>query len=182
MTTERIHIDSLTSDKLDALYERLDAAEAQAPDGLRDRYAAAIYEHNNQPLKWSDAHADDQIAYGADADAVLAVRDRRVEQLAAGRATWKAKAEEMEGDRDRAEAALSRVRDAAKQHRKQLLSTAELYAVIGAADLDTPTPMLGDGLRCVCGDPVQLGDEADPTSWIHSPGSDTRCLDARPTA
>ncbi|NUO42381.1 MAG: hypothetical protein HOV82_10115 [Streptomyces sp.] len=37
-----------------------------------------------------------------------------------------------------------------------------------------------DGLRCVCGDPVQLMDDNDPTSWIHSPGSDTRCLHARP--
>jgi hypothetical protein len=35
-------------------------------------------------------------------------------------------------------------------------------------------------LRCVCGDPVQLMDDNDPASWIHSPGSDTRCLDARP--
>jgi hypothetical protein len=35
-------------------------------------------------------------------------------------------------------------------------------------------------LRCVCGDPIELLDETDPTSWIHSPGSDTPCLDARP--
>ncbi|WP_338683875.1 hypothetical protein QD712_25650 [Streptomyces acidiscabies] len=38
----------------------------------------------------------------------------------------------------------------------------------------------GEALRCVCGDPVQLQDDADPTSWIHSPSSQTRCLDARP--
>ncbi|MEU4168899.1 hypothetical protein AB0F46_18730 [Streptomyces sp. NPDC026665] len=37
-----------------------------------------------------------------------------------------------------------------------------------------------DALRCICGDPVQLMDDSDPTSWIHSPGSDTRCLYARP--
>ncbi|MET8585782.1 hypothetical protein ABZX39_33665 [Streptomyces collinus] len=36
------------------------------------------------------------------------------------------------------------------------------------------------GRRCVCGDPVQLMDETDPTSWIHTPGSDTDCLEARP--
>jgi hypothetical protein len=40
---------------------------------------------------------------------------------------------------------------------------------------DTETP------RCVCGDPIQLQDETDPTSWIHSPGSDTPCLNARPS-
>ena len=34
--------------------------------------------------------------------------------------------------------------------------------------------------RCVCGDPVQLQDPADPGSWIHSPGSDTPCGTARP--
>lgn len=37
-----------------------------------------------------------------------------------------------------------------------------------------------DGPRCVCGDPIQLMFEDDPASWIHSPGSDTPCLDARP--
>lgn len=37
-----------------------------------------------------------------------------------------------------------------------------------------------DGPRCVCGDPIQLMFEDDPASWIHRPGSDTRCLDARP--
>jgi hypothetical protein len=37
-----------------------------------------------------------------------------------------------------------------------------------------------EALQCVCGDPVHLQDDADPTSWIHSPGSETRCLDARP--
>lgn len=36
------------------------------------------------------------------------------------------------------------------------------------------------GLRCVCGDPIQLRGAIDPSSWIHSPGSDTPCLTARP--
>jgi hypothetical protein len=43
-----------------------------------------------------------------------------------------------------------------------------------------PTQPQQDELRCVCGDPVQLMDDNDPTSWIHSPGSHTRCLHARP--
>jgi hypothetical protein len=44
-------------------------------------------------------------------DAVLAVRDRRMEQLAAGRETWKAKALEMEADRDRSDEAARRILD-----------------------------------------------------------------------
>ncbi|MEV6737908.1 hypothetical protein AB0N14_13635 [Streptomyces sp. NPDC051104] len=40
---------------------------------------------------------------------------------------------------ERAEAAIARVQDAAALHRKQLISTAELYAVIGAA-LQSPAP------------------------------------------
>ncbi|MGW0933145.1 hypothetical protein [Streptomyces sp. NPDC002644] len=43
-------------------------------------------------------------------------------------------------------------------------------------DQDRPDP------RCICGDPIQLMDDTDPTSWIHTPGSDTRCTDARPAA
>lgn len=49
--------------------------------------------------------------------------------------------------------------------------------VAGEQQNETPE---ADVLRCVCGDPVQLMDENDPASWIHSPGSDTRCLEARP--
>ncbi|MGW8719646.1 hypothetical protein ACWGNR_10095 [Streptomyces althioticus] len=41
--------------------------------GLRDRIAAAIYERNNPGYQWADAHPDDRLAYGFDADAVLAV-------------------------------------------------------------------------------------------------------------
>ncbi|MFI8206857.1 hypothetical protein [Streptomyces sp. NPDC085937] len=40
---------------------------------LRDRIAAAIYECNNPGYQWADAHPDDRLAYGFDADAVLAV-------------------------------------------------------------------------------------------------------------
>ncbi|MBD9700687.1 hypothetical protein IHE56_00985 [Streptomyces sp. ID01-12c] len=52
---------------------------------------------------------------------------------------------------------------------------AERPAVEAQPGKDTETP------RCVCGDPIQLQDETDPTSWIHSPGSDTPCLNARPS-
>lgn len=38
----------------------------------------------------------------------------------------------------------------------------------------------GSDLRCLCGDPIQLRDAVDPSSWIHSPGSDTPCFNARP--
>lgn len=33
---------------------------------------------------------------------------------------------------------------------------------------------------CVCGDPIQWMDHPDDPGWIHSPGSDTTCLNARP--
>jgi hypothetical protein len=35
-------------------------------------------------------------------------------------------------------------------------------------------------LRCVCGDPVTRMDHPDNPGWIHAPGSDTPCLNARP--
>ncbi|MFD8251928.1 hypothetical protein [Streptomyces werraensis] len=43
---------------------------------------------------------------------------------------------------------------------------------------DAPTTTADDGPRCVCGDPIEL--TGDPAGWIHSPGSNTPCLDARP--
>lgn len=46
-----------------------------------------------------------------------------------------------------------------------------------AAD-DAPTTTADDAPRCVCGDPIEQ--TGDPAYWIHSPGSDTPCLDARP--
>ncbi|MFF6925818.1 hypothetical protein [Streptomyces californicus] len=39
-----------------------------------------------------------------------------------------------------------------------------------------------DGRRCVCGDPIEWMSHPDGSGWIHRPGSDTRCLDARPAA
>jgi hypothetical protein len=56
---------------------------------LRARYADALWEANGP------AAAED-----ANLDAVMGVRDRYLEQLAAGRETWKRKAIEMEADRD----------------------------------------------------------------------------------
>lgn len=37
-------------------------------------------------------------------------------------------------------------------------------------------------LRCVCGDPIERWTGPGDPGWIHSPGSDTPCLDARPPA
>ncbi|MDX3122769.1 hypothetical protein [Streptomyces scabiei] len=100
-------------------------------------------------------------------------------------------------ERDRALAAEARVRELEAQlpaardwraasHRRateEIRAVARgLYADTGIrvlAALDDPPPA-GDGPRCVCGDPIQLLDDADPNSWIHRPGSDTRCLHARP--
>ncbi|AWL39692.1 MULTISPECIES: hypothetical protein [unclassified Streptomyces] len=39
-----------------------------------------------------------------------------------------------------------------------------------------------EGARCVCGDPIEWMTHSDGSGWIHSPGSETRCLDARPAA
>lgn len=36
--------------------------------------------------------------------------------------------------------------------------------------------------RCVCGDPIEWRDYEDGSGWIHSPGADTPCLDARPAS
>jgi len=44
-------------------------------DDLRELYAKAIYERNNPGHRWEEAHPDDVLAYGSDADAILTVRD-----------------------------------------------------------------------------------------------------------
>jgi hypothetical protein len=49
------------------------SCSAAAPSALRDLIAAAIYERNNPGHRWADAHPDDRLAYGGDADATLAV-------------------------------------------------------------------------------------------------------------
>ncbi|MER8030670.1 hypothetical protein ABTZ78_17125 [Streptomyces bauhiniae] len=47
-------------------------ADQPVPTALRNVIAAAIYERNNPDYRWADAHPDDRLAYGFDADAVLA--------------------------------------------------------------------------------------------------------------
>lgn len=43
-----------------------------------------------------------------------------------------------------------------------------------------PIPVMVDDRRCACGDPIVWMDHPDDPGWIHAPGSDTPCLDARP--
>lgn len=59
-----------------------------------------------------------------------------------------------------------------RENRQRAVRTARTITNV-VPDLDVPA-------LCICGDPIQLLDDADPTSWIHSPGSDTPCLDAVP--
>lgn len=51
------------------------ATEATQPakSPLREQIAAAIYEKCNPGYRWADAHPDDELAYGSDADAALTV-------------------------------------------------------------------------------------------------------------
>jgi hypothetical protein len=59
-----------------------------------------------------------------------------------------------------------------RDNRHRAVQTARTITNV-VPDLDVPA-------LCICGDPIQLLDEDDPTSWIHSPGSDTPCVDAVP--
>jgi hypothetical protein len=49
------------------------------------------------------------------------------------------------------------------------------------AALGEPQPVAA-GPRCICGAPLARWTGPRDPGWIHSPGSDTRCLDARPAA
>jgi hypothetical protein len=49
---------------------------------LRDRIAAAIYERNNPGHRWADAHPDDLVCYGNDADAAMSVLPPPVDRAA----------------------------------------------------------------------------------------------------
>jgi hypothetical protein len=66
-------------------YVRYDEPNSQAAsdDDLRERYAAAIWERQNPGSRWADCEYRWRADAEADADAVMAVRDRRMEQLAA---------------------------------------------------------------------------------------------------
>ncbi|MFF8485205.1 hypothetical protein [Streptomyces antibioticus] len=54
---------------------RVNAALLSSHKARRDRYAARIYEYWNPGSEWADAHRDDRIAYGADADIAMAAAD-----------------------------------------------------------------------------------------------------------
>jgi hypothetical protein len=54
-------------------------------DGLREQYAAAIWERQNPGRQWADCEYRWRADAEADADAVMAVRDRRLEQLTRAR-------------------------------------------------------------------------------------------------
>ncbi|NUP17375.1 MAG: hypothetical protein HOV73_25925 [Streptomyces sp.] len=56
------------------------------------------------------------------------------------------------------------------------LSTPVVEAAEGTDD-DATTPP-DDGPRCVCGDPIERWTGPGEPGWIHSPGSDTPCLEA----
>lgn len=51
------------------------ATEATGPanSALRDLIAGAIYERNNPGRRWAEAHPDDRVCYGSDADAAITV-------------------------------------------------------------------------------------------------------------
>jgi hypothetical protein len=67
----------------------LPAAKPADRAALRERIAAAIYERNNPGYQWADAHPDDRLAYGFDADAVLAVLPEPTDRTAVLReADW----------------------------------------------------------------------------------------------
>lgn len=63
---------------------------------------------------------------------LLAGSHRRAEQALAGRATWKAKAEEIERDRDRLAAALDRLRDLMSRYERRVV--VDLFEVRAALD------------------------------------------------
>ncbi|MFE1925833.1 hypothetical protein ACFW91_25080 [Streptomyces asoensis] len=54
---------------------RVDDLRPSSHKERRDRIAARIYEHWNPGHPWADAHPDDLIAYGADADVAMAAAD-----------------------------------------------------------------------------------------------------------
>ncbi|MGV9803909.1 hypothetical protein ACWDTP_38320, partial [Mycobacterium sp. NPDC003449] len=108
-----------------------DTVRTQQDTGLRDECEAeirtALEEHRGQHVLMSDGEWS-YVLRGAEelapivADAAMRVRDRRIEQLAAGRQTWKTKALEMERERDRSDEAARRILD----QRQEL--AAERYA------------------------------------------------------
>jgi len=75
--------------------------------------------------------------------------------------------------------AVVRALDALTTQARRVADAAETIALNTSTATQTPpTTTADDGPRCVCGDPIEQ--TGDPAYWIHSPGSDTPCLDARP--
>lgn len=54
-------------------------ATERAKSPLREQIAAAIYEKSNPGFRWADAHPDDVLAYGTDADAALKVIEEHLD-------------------------------------------------------------------------------------------------------
>ncbi|MFI1562168.1 hypothetical protein ACH4ZX_03740 [Streptomyces sp. NPDC020490] len=68
--------------------------------------------------------------------------------------------------------------DAIAEQLRRIADALSTPASPAADEDDAPTATADDGPRCVCGDPIEQ--TGDPAYWIHSPGSDTPCLHARP--
>lgn len=145
--TDRIPLDHLTSDALDALYDRVaeleQVARGYCPHCGRGDAAPTVEDWDRERKRAKQAEA-----------AVLREADWIVEHCPDHGCV------EPETDVCHCEIA----------DRLRLM----------ADEPQQPTATEADSPRCLCGDPIQLRDEIDPNSWVHSPGSDTHCLDARP--
>lgn len=88
-------------------------ATERAKPPLREQIAAALYEKSNPGYRWADAHPDDVLAYGTDADAALKVIEGHLDIGEAEawcktcRRVWDGPRHQCESD---AEAAVTRVR------------------------------------------------------------------------
>lgn len=58
----------------------------------------------------------------------------------------------------------------------------ESLAVFSPTLADVAKPGPTGAPRCVCGDPIERWTGPVDPGWVHSPGSDTPCTDARPTS
>ncbi|MEU1663619.1 hypothetical protein ABZ547_08385 [Streptomyces sparsogenes] len=91
-------------------------------DGLREQYAAAIRALNDGGTL-ADLDVDDDVYRLV--DAVLAVRDRRMEQLAAGRERFKRLGEEVQRDRDRLAAQVDQLIERLGQYADRAIANGE---------------------------------------------------------
>ncbi len=91
------------------------ATETDTEAGLREQYRTALTrfidpDDDCMPTLSEDGKGFTWVPADTILDSLMRIRDRRMEQLAAGRHTWKRKAEEIEADRDQRAATLDRVR------------------------------------------------------------------------